>query len=179
VPHIALPIVSDKTKGRSMRMTLPLLLCATISATGCARVTESRFNPLNWFGNSQAAAAATANGERRPLVPATALRSIVDQRALIDSVTALQVDRLPGGAIVTATGIASTQGQFNAQLVPVSSSGGTLTLEFRVAVPAGFEAIGTPASRQITAALNLGQDALAGIRTIRVQGARNARTSSR
>lgn len=161
-----------------MRPALPLLLILTLTATGCARVAESRLNPLNWFGSSTPANV-DAQGNLRPLVTADMINRTVDGRILIDSITALEVNRTPDGAIVRATGVAATQGGFNAQLVPVASDGGVLTLAFRVEVPQGFQPQGPAATRQITVARALSNADLAGIRSIRVQAARNARVSSR
>lgn len=160
-----------------MRPALPLLLCAVLAAPGCARLSESRLNPLNWFGASQPVANVDAAGNLRPLVTADMIGQVADGRILIASVDALEVNRTPGGALVRATGTAASQGSFNAQLVPVSQDGGTLTLAFRVEV--STNETGPVASRQVTVARVLTQQELAGISRIRVQGAGNARVSSR
>ena len=162
-----------------MRKTLPLFLLAALVLAGCARVADSRLNPLNWFGQSRAVATTQATGPLRPLVPEGARTAIVDARPAVETVTALRVDRTPQGAIVTATGVAATQGAFNAQLVPVARSGGTLTLAFRAELPAGFAAIGPAQSRSVTAAYLLDAAELAGLSTIRVSGRTNARETRR
>lgn len=161
-----------------MRMTLPLLLCATLTITGCARVADSRLNPLNWFGGSQPSAM-TSTGELRPLVPVNRATKVVDSRGNIAEVTELEVDKTAEGALVRATGVSSTQGQFNAQLVPVSNEGGILTLAFRIEAAAGFTGTNSAFSRQVTVARALSLGELAGVRTIRVQGATNARSAAR
>ena len=160
-----------------MRVSLPLILCAVIAVTGCARVADSRMNPLNWFGKSTSAPL-TASGEIRPLVPTNRATRAVDDRGAIQSVTGLAIEKTPNGAIVRATGIASTQGQFNAQLVPVSNEGAVLTLAFRIE---GVANAGTNSafSRQVTVARVLTLADLAGVRTIRVQSATNQRSASR
>ena len=160
------------------RIALPLLTCAALTLGACATVSESRFNPLNWFGGSTPVVAAPGE-EVKPLIPEGTQFGEIDQRSMIDNITAMRVDRTPNGAIVRATGLASTIGQFNAQLVPTGFANGTLTLEFRVEVPAGAQTGGENATRTITAARALDFDDLAGVRRIQVQGARNARTSSR
>ncbi len=162
-----------------MRPALPLLLCISIAATGCSQISQSRLNPLNWFGASQPAANVDAAGNRRPLVTSNMVTQVVDGRIAIDSVDALEVNRTADGAIVRATGTAATQGAFNAQLVPISRDGGTLTLVFRVEVPQGFQPQGPTRTRQVTVARVLSANDLIGVRTIRVQGARNARASRR
>lgn len=148
------------------------------SLTGCARISESRLNPLNWFGASRSVAA-TAPQERQPLVPTRRTVQVVESRPLIASVTALSVDRAPSGAIVRATGLAPRQGFFNAQLVKTGISNGTLVLQFRAEAPAGFEPTGTNASREITAAYTINANDLAAIRRVRVEAAGNARVASR
>lgn len=161
-------------------MLRPILLGFAIVLTlaGCARISDSRLNPFNWFGDSREAAAADP-AERRPLVPEGRRVVVTDARPLVTQVTALTVDRTAAGAVVRATGLAPTQGFFNAQLVNAGVANGVLTLDFRAQAPTGFEAVGTARSRQITAAYVIGSNDLAGIRTVRVQAAENARTSGR
>lgn len=161
-----------------MRVTLPLLLSAALTVTGCAAVSGSKLNPLNWFGSSQPSAM-TSTGERRPLVPENRGTKVVDTRGSIAEITTLVVDKTTDGALVRATGVASTQGQFNAQLVPISNDGGTLTLAFRIESASGFSGSNSAFSRQVTVARFLSLSELAGVRTIRVQGATNARSVSR
>lgn len=160
-----------------LRTTL-LTTTVLLTLAGCARISDSRFNPINWFGNSTDAPV-TANGEIRPLVPANRRTIEVDGRTLIQSVTAMSIDRTPTGAIVRAQGTAPTQGYFNAELLNAGVLNGILTLEFRAQAPTVFEAEGSARSRQITAAYAIDAADLAGIRTVRVQAASNARTSRR
>ncbi len=162
-----------------MRPALPIALIAVLAVTGCARIADSRINPLNWFGSSTAVANVDAAGNLRPLVTAEMIQREVDGRVLVDSVDQLEISRNAGGAILRATGTMATQGGFNAQLVPVAFEGGTLTFAFRVEMPQGFQPQGSANTRRITVARVLDAGMLAGVRTIRVQGARNARTSSR
>lgn len=162
-----------------MRPVLPILLCATLAATGCSRIADSRLNPLNWFGGSQSESNVDQSGGLMPLVPDDAGSLTFDNRALIGAVSSMTIDRTPDGAIVRATGIATTQGQFNAELVPVNQENGTLTLAFRVQMPAGNVAQGTNASRQVSAAHVLDLNVLAAIRAVRVQGQQNSLVSRR
>jgi hypothetical protein len=149
-----------------------------VTLTGCARLADSPINPLNWFGNSREVAV-TETGERRPLIPENRRTVVLDQRVLVQSITALRVDRTPSGAIVNATGLAPTQGFFNAELVNAGVSNGVLTLQFRAQAPSGFEPTGSPRSRRINAAYVIDAADLSGIRTVRVESATNARTSGR
>ncbi|MCF2903671.1 hypothetical protein L0666_01610 [Octadecabacter sp. CECT 8868] len=158
----------------------PLLSVAVlITLSGCARLSESRMNPFNWFGNSREVTEASAPQDIRPLVTESKRTVIVDGRALLQSVTELRIERSATGAIVRATGIAPTQGYYNAELVDAGVSNGVLTLEFRAQAPTGFEAQGSPRSRQISAAYVIDSADLSGIRTVRVQAQTNARTSGR
>jgi 1-aminocyclopropane-1-carboxylate deaminase/D-cysteine desulfhydrase-like pyridoxal-dependent ACC family enzyme len=161
-----------------MRTTLILALATTVAISGCARVAESQFNPLNWFGTSQTTATPVdADGNRIPLVQAGGAQEI-DARVLIDSVESMVVQQTSFGAIVRATGTAATQGAYNAELVPVRADAGTLTLAFRVEAVTGTAQGGT-LSRRIVAAKTFSQGELAGVSRIAVQGQRNAQVSSR
>lgn len=149
-----------------------------ITLSGCARLAESPVNPMNWFGNSREVAAPAAQ-DTRPLTPQNRRVQIVDGRALVQSVSSLSVDRSPTGAVVRATGIAPTQGYFNAQLVNTGVSNGVLTLEFRAQPPGGFAPEGSARTRQISAAYAIDTATLNAVRSVRVQAATNARTSRR
>jgi hypothetical protein len=159
-----------------MRHKLTLILCLGLILTGCARFADSRLNPLNWFGRSAPVVATTPDGQPVPLVTQTAAQ---DTRVVIDQVLEMQIEPTTSGAIVRATGLAATQGFYNAELVLTGSADGNVIYDFRVAAPAGFEAIGTEASRRITVALDLSAAELAGIRSVTVRGAQNARESRR
>ncbi|MGJ8611150.1 MAG: hypothetical protein ACSHWY_08655, partial [Octadecabacter sp.] len=102
-----------------------------------------------------------------------------DNRALVQSVVSLRVDRSPTGAIVTAVGLAPTQGYFNAELINRGIESGVLVLEFRAQAPTALNVPGSDRSRQITAAYDIEASELAGIRSVRVQSASNTRTSAR
>lgn len=161
-----------------MRPALFLFLVLGLSTAGCSRIADSRLNPFNWFGSSTSEPAATTTGEIRPLVPLGG-GAVVDNRGLIANVTGLSLDRTPDGGILRVTGQAATQGQFNAQLVPVAQEGSTLTFAFRIEQPAGAQTAGSAATRTVTVARVLSNDALAGVRQVRVEGATNARVISR
>lgn len=151
-----------------------------LTVAGCARLSESRINPLNWFGGSRNVVSTPADpANRTPLVPTAGRGVIVDNRPFVTSITALSVDRSPTGAIVRATAIAPTQGFFNAELVFGGVENGVLLLNFRAQAPQVPDVPGTPRSREINAGYVIDAAQLAGIRSIRVQGATNARTASR
>lgn len=155
-----------------------IILCLGLSVAGCARLTDSRLNPLNWFGRSTSQpVSATATQEIRPLI--TGRSVAIETRGLVHSVTALSIEHTSSGAIIRATGVADTQDQFNAELVLESVENGVLTYGFRIEKVADFAALGSAASRQITVATLLTNAELAGVRSIRVVGASNSRTSRR
>lgn len=149
-----------------------------VSLSGCARIADSPVNPLNWFGQSTQAPA-VANGQTRPLVPQGRRTTVADSRALVQNVTSLHVDRTPTGAIVTATGLAPTQGYFNAELVNRGVENGVLMLEFRAQAPGAFNVPGSDLSRQMTAGYDIESADLASIQSVRVQSSSNTRTTTR
>ena len=149
------------------RALLVMLITATLLA-GCARIGQSKFNPVNWFSHA------------RPVAPTTLYTAPTDARALVAQVTELTIDPYPGGAIVRATGLPPTQGYWSAELVPRDvDDKGRLIYDFRIFAPVVASAPGTPYSRQITVAANLSTIKLAEVTTIVVQGANNALSSRR
>ena len=151
-----------------MRLSIITVLVLAMALPGCARLRESRFNPLNWFGNAREAA--VTDLYVRP----------EDPRALVAQVTDMKVEPYPGGAIVRATGVPPTQGYWEAELVaqPLDEQG-RLVFEFRVYPPLIPAAAGTPYSRQITVAVALSDIKLQGVSAIVVQGAANALSAGR
>jgi len=158
-----------------MRLTIILLLFTSMTVSGCARLADSRINPLNWFGRSENVANVDADGNIRALVPTNGLTVTVDSRQLVASVTSLRINRSPDGAIVQATGATSSLGYYNAELVPVSQDGGTLTLAMRATAPAAPQT----GVQQISAAYLLSNAELSGIRRVVVQGQSNSLSSRR
>lgn len=139
------------------------LVCLAVLAQ-CSRVTESRFNPLNWFGRSQEAEAVVAE------VP-------TDPRPLVTEIISLRVEQVPGGAIVRAIGVWPRQGYFNGALVPVgaeSAEGGVLNYEMRGVPPLEDTPVGTATSREMIVGRFVSTQTLEGAQQIRVSGANNA-----
>ncbi|MBN2905980.1 MAG: hypothetical protein JXJ18_04660 [Rhodobacteraceae bacterium] len=148
------------------------MLTAALLLGACSTVRESRINPFNWFGGS--------TEERVALAPDEA--QVVDARPLVEQVTEMAVEKLPGGAIVRATGLPPRQGFWMAELVAETdgpTEDGTLAFTFRVAPPTGTTRSGTEPSREVTAGLFLTTQDLAQVRTILVRGARNQRSARR
>ncbi len=146
-----------------------LVLATAIALAGCARVAESRLNPFNWFGGGQEEAVETIEVAE------------TDPRARVAQITELVVEQTPTGAIVRATALPPTQGWYGAALVPADDGpvNGQMLYVFRAFPPDGPRPVSTVRSRELTAARALSPQDLAQIRTIRVEGALNARTARR
>ena len=145
------------------RFIIALMLVATIA--GCARVSESRLNPFNWFGRSEKAEVSVNTGEN------------VDPRGLVSQVIALRVEQVPGGAIIRATGLPTRQGYYDGVLLPVgreAANEGVLSYEFRASAPYQQTRVSTQQSREIIVGRFVSEQTLDGVRQIRVSGASNA-----
>ncbi|MCO4826398.1 MAG: hypothetical protein KC451_16250, partial [Amylibacter sp.] len=144
-----------------MHKPIAALFIAAFLLSNCS----TRANPVNWFGNSrnapaEAQDAATVN----PLIPKSTRRSrrnepVPYQGAPIDSVTALKLERVPGGLIVRADGVARMQGGYeaaltleNEEVLPVD---GVLTFRMEIRLPATQRPIGDARTREITVARRL------------------------
>jgi hypothetical protein len=152
-------------------MRLPITVLCLVVLAGCGGFRDSRLNPLNWFGGSRSA-------ELVPLLPEEA----PDARALVADVIDMQIDQLPGGAILRATGRAPTQGYWQAELVlreGPDQDPSAQVYDFRVFPPVTPADVSTPQSREVTVAVYLSDIDLAGVQSIVVQGAANARSVGR
>ncbi len=153
------------------------LTLATLVLTGC----NSRLNPVNWFGDSsETAVSDTFN----PLVPEEregffGSRDDSYPGVPIDTVTEVTIERTRSGAIVLAKGVAARQGPYQVQLTPANIDDepveGVLSYSFDIIYPNFNTAVGSEATRRVTAARSISNDTLEQTRTIRVNGARNAR----
>lgn len=158
-------------------------LVLALGLAGCGYVRDSAINPANWFGRGQVTEV-EAEGTRNPLLPrlsAFSRRPEVYPGDAIGQVTAMGIDRLPGGAVVRVTGISDRQGPYEARVVKDedASTPDTLVYTFEVVTPRRAPATGSVASRTVTAAVYLDLDALEGVRRITVRGARNEASSRR
>ena len=153
--------------------TLIMVIAVALSLAGCAKIRDSKINPFNWYGRSK-------EGPAQVIETASGIPN--DPRLLVAEVTALEVARIPGGAIVRANGLPPTQGWWKAELVAENGGkpvDGILTYRFVVAHPIGTKPVSTPQSREVTAARSLSNIALEEIRRIVVVGANNSRSSAR
>ncbi len=163
-----------------MLRPLALGLCLTLSVAGCQRVSSSGLNPLNWLGNPQVQAnAPVVTAETQPLVPAGALAPPPDTRELVPDITGVVIEQTPDGAIIRATGVAPTQGYYNAQLVLQSFENGVLTYELRAEEPSGGVSVGSIASRTLNVATSVAGATLDAVRTVRVVGGATTQVISR
>ncbi|PSL17289.1 hypothetical protein [Shimia abyssi] len=169
-----------------MRIALTALLTATLALSAC----QSRLNPVNWFGSDEAAVREVAEtGEVNPLIPSEETGGLFAKGPAapyggtpIYNVKSMEVLRVPEGALITATGVATVHGVFDVRLLarnngrPVS---GVLTYDLLGLHPSGAPGGGSEQSREVTAAVVATNQELAGVRTIVVQSATNARQSRR
>ena len=177
-----------------MRHTVSTLLISSLLLTGCAGVRDSRFNPFNWFGRAEPVAVHPSDTEEvNPLIPTrTGLfardRKKAEKRrrsllSPISSVTSLRVERVPGGAIVRATGVDGTQGAFNVALTPQNEEelpvDGVLTYVLERQKPSTARVVGSEVSREVTVARKITDSQLLGVRQIKVVAANNALTVRR
>ncbi|MCV6593749.1 MAG: hypothetical protein OIF48_12395 [Silicimonas sp.] len=139
--------------------------------SGCATISQSRFNPFNWFGAGQ---------EEETLSPVAAES---ERRPLVAQITALVIERTPGGAIVRATALPTSQGWFAPELVSVDPDGdpidGVLSYAFRAVPPETPQRASTPQSRELSAAVFVPNLALNRVRVIQVTGALNSQVARR
>ncbi len=126
----------------------------------------SGLNPFNWFRSGP---------EVETLVPLQ-IEQEIERRPLIAQVQSARAERLPGGVIIRATGIAREQGFWQADLVATDGGlpSGVLTLRFLAAPHPDVQPVGSARTRQITTGTFLSTQDLAGVRTIRVISASNA-----
>ena len=165
----------------SMRTPLFMIITASFVLTSCGTF----LNPRNWFGRSEPAPASAEVEQVNPLIPRTnrgirlggGQREAPDTTTPISTITNIRVERVPGGAIIRATGLDPTQGAFNAKLEPADSEenavDGVLTYRLQRDTT-GERAAGSPAAREVTVARHVTDQTLRGVTTIRVEGAQNA-----
>jgi hypothetical protein len=139
-----------------------------LALAGCGRIGQSKLNPFNWFKKSQPRETIVLPGEK------------TDPRGLVDTVLSMQVEPIPGGAIVRARGVNPTQGYWDAELVARDiDENGVLVYEFRLLPPLGRADVNTQRSREIDVAIYISDVKLENVREIVVQGATNARSARR
>lgn len=108
-----------------------------------------------------------------------------DWRIPVQQVTELEVAPTTTGAIVNATGLASTQGWWGASLVAENDGepvDGVMTYRFVVARPlpgsSAAQTVSTPQSREVTAAAFINANRFENTRKVVVLGAEGSRAAS-
>ncbi len=150
-----------------MKKPIATLLLSALLMTGCA----SKLNPFNWFKRS-------TNETVQQVAPG----QVIENRNLVDQVISLQIEKTNGGAIIHAVGLPPSQGYWDAELVPENDEKpvkGVLTYKFRIDQPFEFKRASTPTSREVVVGHFVSNIKLRDVTTIRVLGARNARSSRR
>lgn len=159
---------------------LSTLLISTLLLTGCG---QSRLNPLNWFGRDRQVTTDAAVGTINPLIPRKsplARKKQPYQGQRIAEVTNLAIERVPGGAIIRATGLATTQGSWDVKLEPLNQGvAQDATLSFEFLALAGSKAVGTQRTRKLVVATFVTDQDIENVRNIQVVAASNARISRR
>lgn len=147
-----------------MRTPLLVSLLALTLLGACG----SRLNPFNWFGPREARERTVAEDGGLP-------ESVQDQRLLVERVTRVVLEPMPGGAILRATGLPPTQGYWDAELVarPIDENG-VLVFDFRVFPPLTDEPASTQVSREVVVATFVSDIRLGQITGIVVQGETNS-----
>jgi len=171
-----------------MRKILLAFSASTLLLSACG-FSDSRINPMNWFGPSRSVAVDAQAGDN-PLIPQR--RGLfAKRRAEVDTyegrpfeqITDLTIEPVPGGAIVRATGLAARQGIYAVRLTPANVDelpvNGVLTYRLEGVRPAKATRQGGTATREVIAARRLTEQALRGVREIRVEGQLNALVSRR
>lgn len=176
-----------------MHILTTSVLISALALTACGTIRDSRVNPLNWFGKGQTTAAPLEQkASTNPLLQNTKKRGIFakarEKNALyrgqpIDQVTNLVIERVPGGAVIRATGLTAAQGVYDLQLTPANKDNtpvnGVLTYRLEGIRPAKPQPVGSTHTRTVVVAQALTDQELQGVVTIHVQAARNVQTSSR
>jgi len=172
-----------------MRKTLSLLLATSLTLAACGTIRDSRVNPFNWFGKSQSEPIEQVENTN-PLIPKTGGLFARDREAAdtyagrpFEQVTELTIERIPGGAIIRATGLAARQGIYQVRLTPENDAeepvDGVLTYRLEGVRPNSPTPVGARATREVVAARRLTDQTLRAVRSIRVEGVENARVIRR
>lgn len=146
-------------------------LSIVLLLSACGSGDRTWYNPFGWFGGSDEADVT--------LLDAT-MGTDKDERPLVAQVLTMSVDRMPGGAIIRATGLPPTQGYWAADLIQEDTvEDGRLTFRFVIIPPLDAAPVSTQPSREVVVATSVTDRDLEGIREIVVLGQNNARSTRR
>lgn len=169
-----------------MVRTVTLLVAASLVLASCGVIRDSRLNPFNWFGRSSEVPVQQSGEEVNPLIPERSLllggsrnNADIDLTTPIAEITALRVERVPGGAIIRVEGRDTRQGAFNVEIVPANEeelpTDGVLLYTLERQLPIAAQPVGPAQTREVVAARHVTDQTLIGVRRIRVEAAQNAR----
>ena len=171
-----------------MRRLILLGLVATMTLTACGTVRESRLNPFNWFGGSREAPAQPVQSDN-PLIPqrtgflGSRREADIYTGVPVEVIRDVVVERVPGGAIVRATGVSRFQNIYDIRLTPANEDevpvDGVLDYRLEARIPERPIAGGSENLRSVIVARSLTDQQLEGVRQIRVSGTQNAQVSRR
>lgn len=150
-----------------------LAVVAVLALQGCSRSSDRTLDPRSWFGSPD---------ESIPAPGEIPVFNEVDTRILVAQVREVRIDPTPGGVIVRAEGLASTQAYWDADIVRANRPDGPSDLmryEFRVRPPATRQPVGSEQSRLIEVADFISNTDLDPIRRISVVAATNTVSRSR
>ncbi|MEH6737540.1 MAG: hypothetical protein V7695_03210 [Sulfitobacter sp.] len=174
-----------------MRISLTVLLVASVSLGACGIVRNSALNPTNWFDRSTSEPIEVVDEKPVNLLIPKKSGLFAKNRAdaaiylgePIDEIVDLTIERVAGGAIIRVTGRADRQGLYSVRLTPVVEDetpvDGVLSYRLEGIEPDANTAVGASATREVTVARKVTDQDLRGVSTIRVEGVRNARVARR
>ncbi|MCK8462392.1 hypothetical protein MUY35_00835 [Aliiroseovarius sp. S1339] len=155
------------------RFALPTLLIGLVlGLSACGG--SANLNPVNWFRSDGVKEVA--------VIPEGGFLEDQEFRGLVTQVVELQVLRSTGGAIIRAKGLPPRLGYWDAELVPENFErpvDGVLTYMFRISEPPYRTNAGRPKQREVLVGQFVSNTKLQGVRSIRVVGESNSRSSSR
>lgn len=158
-----------------MLRTISILALVALTASGCARISESRLNPFNWGLGGEPEEIDPATGapvidrsQIRPLIPPDRIIRTVDNRPLVAEVTQLEITPTVGGIVIRASGRAASQGAFSAELTVAEASSAGLILDMRAFQEGGA------GGGNVTIARFISDGDLGGVSTITVRAATNS-----
>lgn len=153
-----------------MRAFVLVSLVVTFALGGCGRVADSRANPFNWFGGSdEVVVAADVSPEAEALRDDTLLPNVLE----------LEAAPHPGGVILTAKGLAPTQGFHSGELVLVSQAANEMVFELRATAPGTAQPEGAQATREMVVGIFLSQQTMGNASRIVVIAGENRRSVRR
>jgi hypothetical protein len=173
-----------------MRKSISTLLVSSLLLSACGTFSDSRINPMTWFGGSETAPVATSETSSNPLIPqkkglfaGLRARNELYEGQPLEQITDLTVEPVPGGVIVRATGLAARQGVYAVQLTPENIDelpvDGVLTYRLEGLRAEQNTGVGAIPTREVVAARAVTHQNLRGVHTIRVEGQQNAQISRR